>query len=383
VQPQYTAAPYGQAFRQFLHRLEAPLTKPQWGNLLLLATAFFQKRSLPIRRLARGLAGPTPDCERVDRRLRHFLGSDHLDVAGILEAVLVFLLPRFGAVPFIPVVLDLTFVKQHAILWAQIPYRGRSFPLLVAIYPATKVDPERTFQTQAEQKLLQKLQDQWPSWAPPPLLLADRGFDKPPLLSWLVRHHWLFIIRGKRQARCLDEHGQPISAERQTEPGELRIFRNVRYSTDYFLNLQLVITCAWDPKTAQPSEWRLLTNLPKADLTRAARYYRDRMQPEETHRDCKRGHFVSGFALSHLGRMRADRLERYLFLLGLIYCFLILVAETDRAGRQWFLERHWGLSLITFALDLLQAPGVRLRSLVHQALDCVRLQPLWPENGDC
>jgi hypothetical protein len=50
-----------------------------------------------------------------------------------LRAYLAFLLPRFGAVAFIPVVLDWTFVKEHAILWAQIPYRGRSFPLLVAV----------------------------------------------------------------------------------------------------------------------------------------------------------------------------------------------------------------------------------------------------------
>jgi hypothetical protein len=375
--------PYHTALRCFLKHLAPPWSKPQRGNFLRLAAAFLKRRSLPLRRLARSETGPNRTCRPLDRRFRRFLGSDRLDVPATLEAYLVFLLPRFGPVAFVPVVLDWTFVKGHALLWAQIPYRGRSFPLLVAVYPATKLDPEATFQTEAEMALLQTLAACWPVWAPPPLLVADRGFDKGPLLAWLVHRHWLFLIRGKRQPLCLDARGQRIPATRLTEPGATQLFPHIRYYAAYHLRLHLVVAGAWDPKTGLPTEWRLVTNLPEAVLPHAARLYHDRMQPEETHRDCKRGHFVSGFALSHLGRMRADRLERYLFLLGLIYCFLILVAETDRATRQWFLDRHWGLSLITFALDLLHAPGVRLRSLVRQALSWALLQPQWAESGDC
>lgn len=374
--------PYLTALRSFLKHLAPPWSQPQRGNFLLLAQAFLQKRSLPLRRLARNLTGPNRTCRKLDRRFRRFLGNHRLDVPATLAAYLDFLLPRFGPVAFVPVVLDWTFVKGHAILWAQIPYRGRSFPLLVAIYPVTKLDPEETYQTEAEMKLLKALEEHWPAWAPPPLLLADRGFDKGPLLDWLVAHHWRFLVRGKRQPLCLDAQGQRVPSTRLTEPGETRIFPDIRYYAEYHLHLHLVVSGAWDPKTGRPVEWRLVTNLPEALLPRASRLYRDRMQPEETHRDCKRGHFVSGFALSHLGRMRADRLERYLFLLGLIYCFLILVAETDREGRQWFLNRHWGLSLITFALDLLHAPGVKLRSLVRQALAWALLKPQWAEIGD-
>jgi hypothetical protein len=232
-------------------------------------------------------------------------------------------------------------------------------------------------------KLLKTLEKCWPTWAPPPLLLADRGFDQGPLLDWLRSHQWLFLIRAKSQPRCLDQYGMPIPAGRQTEPGEMRLYPRIRYYAEYLFRLHLVVSGGWDAKKGAPVEWRLITNLPEALLPRAAKLYRARMQPEETHRDCKRGHFVSGFALSHLGRMRRDRLERYLFLLGLIYCFLILVAETDREGRQWFLDRHWGLSLIPFALDLLHAPGVKLRLLVQQALAWAFLQPQWAENGDC
>ena len=374
---------YLPALRQFLKHLALPWSKPQRGNFLLLATAFLKRRSMPIRRLARSLTGPNPGCRKVDRRLRRFLGNDRLDMPATLSAYLACLLPRFGAVAFIPVALDWTFVKEHAILWAQIPYRGRSFPLCVAVYAATKADPAETYQTEAEMKLLKTLEDCWPSGAPPPLLLADRGFDKGPLFNWLQSHQWLFLIRAKSQPQCLDQYGTPLPADRLTEPGEIRLYPRVRYYAEDLFRLHLVVSGGWDPKKGEPVEWRLITNLPETLLPRAPKLYRDRMQPEETHRDCKRGHFVSGFALSHLGRMRRDRLERYLFLLGLIYCFLILVAETDRAGRQWFADRNWGLSLISFALDLLHAPGVKLRLLVQRALEWALLQPQWAENGDC
>jgi hypothetical protein len=39
--------------------------------------------------------------------------------------------------------------------------------------------------TQAEKQRLLRLQRCWPATAPSPVLLADRGFDKAPLLSWL------------------------------------------------------------------------------------------------------------------------------------------------------------------------------------------------------
>lgn len=229
--------------------------------------------------------------------------------------------------------------------------------------------------------LLKALEKAWPAWAPPPLLLADRGFAKGELIYWLVLRKWLFVVRIGRQVRCVTSAGERLSSTRFAEPGEQFFYPHMRYHSELRLPLHLAVTGAWD-QHGKPTEWRLLTNLPEAQLRRVPKLYADRMHPEETHRDCKRGHFVSGFALSHLGKMRADRLERYLFLLGLIYCFLILVAETRPEDRQWFARRHWGLSLITFALDLLHAPGIALRLLVQAALTWDLLRPQWAENGD-
>ena len=113
-----------------------------------------------------------------------------------------------------------------------------------------------------------------------------------------------------------------------------------------------------------------------------ARLYAQRLQPEQIHRDCKNGHFVSGYALGHLGRMLPQRLQNLLFCVGLWFAFLILLAESDAATREWLIKRHWGLSLSTFGLDLVRFFEDRLPRAIKWALDWVHLAPLWAETGD-
>ena len=86
--------------------------------------------------------------------------------------------------------------------------------------------------------------------------------------------------------------------------------------------------------------------------------------------------------MAHLKRLRIDRVERLLFLLGLVYAYLILLAETEGATRQWLINRHWGLSLATFALDLIASLGRGLREATKRALASNALHPLWFETGD-
>ena len=90
----------------------------------------------------------------------------------------------------------------------------------------------------------------------------------------------------------------------------------------------LAVSAILEPKTGKLKEWRLVTNLPAEHLGRVPKLYGQRMSPEEVHRDSKRGFAVSGFGLGHLGRLRLDRLERLIFMWGLIYGYLVLVAET-------------------------------------------------------
>jgi Transposase DDE domain len=384
------------AFRVFIHHLALPLTRYQRENFLRLGAAFLTRRSLPVRRLARTLAGPFRSHRAADKRLRRFLGNPRLDeptLDAALAAYLRFLLPRFGSRSFVPVMLDWTFIKGRAILWAQIPYRGRSFPLLAHVQGFPKGNDE-VGRTACEQHLLTRLRRSWPADAPEPLLLMDRGFDKGPLLSWLLAQEMHFIVRIQREnrlydarGRCLNDEyisgeGRPPRGPLHPKAGEMLLFLHVTYYEKERLPLHLAVTAARDRKSGEISEWLLLTNVSEAELARVAEWYRQRMSPEETHRDSKRGYAVSGFALSHLGRLRPDRLQRYLFFVGLMVGFLVLVAETRRESRRWLNERHWGLSLVTFALDLLHTPGLSPWRMARQACASVQLKPLWLPGGD-
>ena len=378
------------AFRVFVNRLSLPLSRYQRENFRRLGAAFLTRRSLPIRRLARTLAGPGASHRAADKRLRRFLGNPRLDeptLDAALAAYLRFLLPRFGARSFVPVMLDWTFIKGKAILWAQIPYRGRSFPLLAHVQGFPRAEDE-VGRTACEQHRLTRLRRCWPDDAPEPLLLMDRGFDKGPSLSWLLSEQFRFIVRIQRENRLYDAQGRGLNDEYVSgegrpplgplhpKVGEVLLFPHVTYYETARLPVHLAVTAARDRKSGEIAEWLLVTNVPEEALDQVPGWYRLRMSPEETHRDSKRGYAVSGFALGHLGRLRADRLERYLFFVGLIVGFLVLVAETQRESRRWLCERHWGLSLITFALDLLHTPGLSPWRMARQACASVILKPL-------
>jgi hypothetical protein len=254
-------------------------------------------------------------------------------------------------------------------------------------------------QTQAEIALLRRVCWCWPQDAPPPLVLADRGFDKSRLLEWLLHgttgkqpeerapsapgsHPWRFVIRSCMQAAVTDAQGQRLTAPLSLAVGEQRCYPNVSYHQEGQFRVHLVVRCEWDAVARQSATWYLLTNLPEASLGRVPQLYAHRMQPEETYRDSKRGYINAGFGLHRLARLRRDRLERLLFCLGLVYGFLVLLAESERNLRAKLWRQHFRLSLISYAFDALEAAPALLRRMVRHACASTQLEPLWPQSGD-
>jgi hypothetical protein len=390
--------PYRTAFQQFVNQLQLPWRKTQRENLLRWGTAFLARQSLPVRRLARTLAPLPRQARHQDKRLRRFLGNDRLHLDDALRAYLRFLLPRLGPQPWIPVMLDWTYVGEHAILSVAIPYRGRAF-LLFATVHERKIERRVYSQTQAEIALLRRLRWCWPADAPPPLLLADRGFDKSRLLEWLLHgttgkkqeerapsapgsHPWLFIIRSCMQAAVTDAQGRRLTKRLHATPGERLYYPRITYHLEGQFAAHLVVACERNRKTREPSAWYLLTNLPEGQLPAVPALYALRMVPEETYRDAKRGFLGSGFALHGLKRLRRDRLERLLFCLALAYGFLMLLAEAEASVHAEFARRHFRLSRISFALDTLRSLPQQCRLLIRQACALTRLEPHWPGSGD-
>jgi hypothetical protein len=138
-----------------------------------------------------------------------------------------------------------------------------------------------------------------------------------------------------------------------------------------------VVAAQRHPRTKKNVRWLLVTTLPEPQLRRAPGLYALRMSPEETHRDVKRGAHSSGLALSHLGPLRLDRLERLVFLLSLIYSFLVLLGHTELDTHTWFKQKRWGLSLATFGRELLLHAGPLARRLARHACARIQLDPAW------
>ena len=147
------------------------------------------------------------------------------------------------------------------------------------------------------------------------------------------------------------------------------------------MRVHLVVSCERD-RAGEPSPWYLITSLPQSELARVPHLYAQRMQPEETFRDYKQGFLLSGFGLKGLKLLRRDRLERMLCLLALVYGFLVLLAETEKAVREGFVRCHFRLSIISFALDAIRVIPQWIPKLARQACASIRLQPLWLQSGD-
>ena len=367
------------AFRVYVNQLSLPWSKPWRRNFCELGAGLCAQRTLVVRCLARGLTGPNKTMRSVDKRLRRFLGNERLDETALDAALaghLRFLLARLPRHPQIPVMVDWTKVGEHDLLWLQIPCRGRSLPLIGFVVSGRGEEDEEAWRTLSEKELLLRLRRCWPADAPPPLLLMDRGFDKGPLLEWLLAEGWLFVLRAKENL-FFDAQGQVLNGVLCGLPGRPLLFPQVTYTQAHRFRVHLVVAAQRHPRTRKNVRWLLVTTLPEQELRRAPGLYTLRMSPEETHRDVKSGAHHGGLALSHLGRLRLDRLERLVFLLSLVYSFLVLVGHTELEIHAWLKQKRWGLSIATLGRELLLHAGPLASRLARHACARIRLDPAW------
>lgn len=370
---------YCGAFAVYVNHLGLSWPKPWRKNFIELAAAVCVEQTLIVRGLARVLAGPVEAMRYVDKRIRRFLGNKRLDERALDAALachLRFLLARLPKWLYVPVTADWTKVGETDLLWLQIPCQGRTLPLVAFPVSGRGEPDEQAWRTLAEKEVLTRLRGAWPIGFPPPVLLMDRGFDKGPLLEWLLEERWLFITRAQSNL-VYDARGHVLNGSLCALPGEIRCFPNVSYTAKSRFRLHLVVSGAKDKKTGKWLQWRLVTTLPEHHLRRAPALYARRASCEQTHRDSKRGHAVSGFALGHLGRLRLDRLERLVFLASLVYSFLVLLGHTRLEFRDWLKKKHWGLSIAKLGLEALRASGKLARALARQACGSIKLEAGW------
>jgi hypothetical protein len=182
-------------------------------NLALLVSALLLKRSCSLSELAR--AYPTPAERRVVqpkhdlhyrlRRLDRFLSNPQVDPVRVQCAFIPSTIARLGYPRQVGLAVDWTMWDsrdlhgqkvRYQLLRIAIPRRGRALPLLQVVYQRDALPADQS-QNQLEEAALLAVVRALPLGVTP-VVLADRGFARATLLTWLEEQGLDYVIRIDR-----------------------------------------------------------------------------------------------------------------------------------------------------------------------------------------
>jgi hypothetical protein len=157
-------------------------------------------------------------------------------------------------------------------------------------------------------------------WLPPRadvLLLGDREFGTGVLAQWALRQGWGVCLR-LRAPEYVCRAGVPyFELLPLVLPGQRRFWPHIVFTPKHAV-AGLNLAMYWAPMAAEP--WYLITTEPTCKL--ACARYQKRFRIEEMFKDFKNN--GRGFGLELTGVRHADRLERLLLALALVYTWLLL-----------------------------------------------------------
>jgi hypothetical protein len=305
--------PQDKVFANLTHQLHRdlplePLTRIV--NLAAVAVGVLRSKSLQVGQIV--TASPLEGSrDSLKKRVQRFLQKASVTVEDYSQPLAKRLLQRLVAGGArVHLTLDRTEWGDFNILYVCIGWRGRALPLLWRM-----LGPGAS--SFAEQKELLGVVA-W--WLPPGarvLLLGDREFGTGVLAQWAVQQGWGGCLRLRtheyvRRAGTLYCEMLPLVL-----PGERRFWSHVAFTQKPAV-AGLNLAMYWAPTAAEP--WYLITTEPTGKLACAS--YAKRFRIEEMFKDFKNN--GRGFGLELTGVRHADRLERLLLALALVYTWLLL-----------------------------------------------------------
>jgi hypothetical protein len=344
-------------------------------NLALLTRAFLLKRSCTLSELARAYPRastrrtpqPKHDLHYRLRRLDRFLSNPRLDPVTVQCAFIPAIRARLGYPPQIGLAVDWTMWDsrdlhgqklRYQLLRVAIPRRGRALPLLQVVYNRDAL-PSGQSQNQLEEAAILAVVRALPLGVTP-VVLADRGFARATLLTWVEQHGLDYVIRIDRDTVISPARGPRWKlGEESITPGDLQWHPQVRYGLyhDRPREVWIKLVCCWRTTARQqqsrghrvPKEpWYLATSVGSAAA--AVAWYRQRWWVEPSFRDTK-GRF--GLADTQVGQ--AERLGRLVvgLTLALAWLTLAVLPEVGAKPVGWEVSvAQWGrASVIKLALE--------------------------------
>lgn len=288
------------------------LAPTQATTLALLVSALLARRTCCLSALARAFPTPAqrrvaaPKHDRLHRLKRRwrFLDNPRLDPLAIQTALIPHTLASLAPVRWLGLAIDGTMgdvtlptgqrIRYH-VLRIAVPLHGRALPLLQLAYDRDRLPGAASQNPLAERALAAVL-----AAVPPgvrPVILADRGFARVPLLAWLQEHGGDYVIRVN-QDMCLTDVRDvrmKLGAE-GTQPGQVCWLPQVRYGLSHGRprDLWVNVACCWRvaKRHANPdARYRRSRGIspPATDAGRAVAWYWRRGWIEQRFKDSKSG----------------------------------------------------------------------------------------------
>lgn len=270
---------------------------------------------------------PKHGIKQVDR----FLSNKGIDVAALTPDWVRFVV---GSRPEVIIALDWTEFDDddHAVICAYVvTTHGRATPLAWTTVKKSELKDQRTAH---EHALIERLHVSIPT-SVDVTLLADRGFGDQVLYTTLATLGWDYVIRFRGCIK-VEHAGEQRPAEEWLSPtGRARKLEGARVTHDRTEIGAVVVVHDKRMKDA----WFLATSFRTKTAAAIVKLYGRRFTIEETFRDQKDLRFGLGLSATHI--RRADRRDRFLFLLAIAQALLTLLgAASERAGLDAYLRAN-------------------------------------------
>jgi hypothetical protein len=309
--------PQDKMFANLITQLQRDLPREPFTrlvNLAAVAVGVLRSRSLQVGQIltALPLAGIR---DTLKKRVQRFLKNPDVTVELYYEPLARRILQRLASGGArIHLTVDRTEWGAFNILYGCVGWRGRVLPLLWGM-----LGPGAS--SFAEQQALLAVVARWLPPRAEVLLLGDREFGAGVLAQWALRQGWGVCLRLRAHEYGCRAGAPYFELLPLVLPGERRCWLQVTFTQKHAV-AGLNLAMDWAPTAAEP--WCLLTTEPTCKQACAS--YQKRFRIEEMFKDFKNN--GRGFGLELTGVRHADRLERLLLALALVYTWLLLGGHT-------------------------------------------------------
>lgn len=314
-----------------------PLTRVV--NLAALALGIVRSKSLQVGQILTALP-LTGIRDTLKKRVQRFLKNPDVTVELYYEPLARRILQRLATGGArIHLTIDRTEWGAFNILYVCVGWRGRALPLLWGM-----LRPGAS--SFAEQQAVLAVVARWLPRRANVLLLGDREFGTGVLAQWALRQGWGVCLRLRAheyvcRAGALYFERLPLLLS-----GQRHFWSHITFTQKHAVG-DLNLAMYWAPTAAEP--WYLVTTEPTCK--RACSSYQKRFRIEEMFKDFKNN--GRGFGLELTGVRHADRLERLLLALALVYTWLLLWgAHVIATGQQKLVDNVRNPTLSLFQTGL-------------------------------